>query len=474
LLNKTTSIKIFLDFKIPIMKTLEYMDALTTNKISFVRFDLLVKEQIDFAENNLDSGKEKTKKIENIKKAYNLKNLRINNFVLVDDSNETFSFVTYIEDMFRDLADSMKVKPITNRVFIGHHKQVKDILADRYRFQSFNENEESIFLEDIQNILNHIKQDFEKNKRVIIERADNLSSFLENNKNEMINREKIMKEIINLCDKYVEPFFSFLKTVNNPDGFMSALKELNLFFIEIDRDVEAMEIKKFMINYKSYYQDISNIYKKINDYRRKGQDDLVIYNSFESAFNNLQQFSSSIQDGLLINNHLEATDYQSRFDLLNDIKINNFKTSSISANYSEFVDRFLQIENSLLIEAPEDSIDENSKIIDENIINERKKIDDLFAITSKLNADLTQQIACVIGEHITILKEKDYSFDLITKIHKILKVNIADYEPFFTVYAYNSLRKNEITNVRVGFNERKKITVNNVIYEYRPIYSMGE
>ena len=82
-------------------------------------------------------------------------------------------------------------------------------------------------------------------------------------------------------------------------------------------------------------------------------------------------------------------------------------------------------------------------------------------------------ISKIIGANIKSIMNKDEKYDIIHKIHTILSANMPNYEIFFTVYAYNSIRK-KVTNVKVGYNERKRILLNKKIYEYRPVYNLGE
>jgi len=69
--------------------------------------------------------------------------------------------------------------------------------------------------------------------------------------------------------------------------------------------------------------------------------------------------------------------------------------------------------------------------------------------------------------------KKDKEIDLIYKVHKILSSNMENYKIFFTIYAYNSIRK-KINKVEVGYNKRKYIEFNNKKYSYRPVYNLGE
>lgn len=444
------------------------MDITSSHYINKDIFNIFIKEQIDIVK-NLNTKKQV---IEQIKNAYSIKNLITHRLISFDDGENKFSFVKYLEDMFRDISEDIRPKPITKRTFLDHIHNLESLIKDSKSYESYSEIEKELFLEDLKKKLNIIKQDFEKNKDIIEKEADNLSRFLEDDTNDNNLKREMMTEIIALSDKYIEPFFYFLQERNNKNGFISKMKEIKIFFDSLDDSISSWEINRFIINFKSYDKDIIDIYHKINDYRRKGSEDLIVYNSFEKAFNELNYFSEELLDGLLIKNSLESSDFHNKFNLFSSIKVDNFKKNEISLDYDDLVIRLDKIEETLLIEKNK-TIEESQNEINIDKLEKLKSINTLFDKQGKINRDNTNIISSILGANMKSLMKHDEKYDIIYKIHVILNRNMDKYDPFFTVYAYNSIRK-KINHVKVGYNERKQIKHNNNIYEYRPVYNLGD
>lgn len=444
------------------------MDSISVNFINKTQFELLVKEQIEIAES---INKDSKRICEQIKSAYSIKNLTQHRLISIDEGEAKISFINYIEDMFRDIGEDIKLKPITKRTFIDHLHNLDHLINDSYEYQAYSKNEKEIFIEDVKKKLNTIKQDFEKNKCIIENEADNLSKFLDVYQNGNSKRN-MMKKIIELSDKYIEPFFNFLQEHNNSNGFISKMRKIEAFFKSINSSEEAWEIHRFIINFKSYDKEIFNIYEKINDYRRKGSEDLQVYNAFEKAFIELQQVSDNLLDGLLTKNVLEGSDFHKKYSLFQSIKVDNFNKANVSIDYKDVVERFERIEETFLIE--KDKTNEETK---DDINNEKlktlKKTENLFSVKTRMNSKNTIFISKILEANKNNLMILDKEHDIIGKIHKALSVNMPDYDVFFTIYAYNSIRK-RISNVEVGYNKRCYIENNGKIYEYRPVYNLGE
>tara|TARA_Y100001960_G_scaffold334192_1_gene446938 strand:- start:14089 stop:15498 length:1410 start_codon:yes stop_codon:yes gene_type:complete len=468
MLNKIKTLETMLLFKTPIIKSIQRMDNIKSNYVDKTSFLICVKEQIETTERL----EEKKQVIEQIKNAYSLKNLISHRLINFDDGEDKFTFTKYIEDMFRDISEEIKPKPITKRTFIDHLNNLDSLINDSYNYNSYNKMEKELFLEDLKVKLNLIKQDFEKNKNIIEKEADSLSSFLEDKTKDVNSKREMMTQIIELSDKYIEPFFNFIQERNNNNGFISKVKKIGRFFEELGDLVEAYEINRFVLNFKSYDKEILNIYEKINDYRRKGSEDLNVYNAFEKAFKDLHDTSEDLLDGLLLRNTLESSDFNKNFSLLTSIKANNFKKTDISIDYHDLTQRTDKIEETLLIDKDKTEEEIECKIDSEKLQTIKEK-EDLFDKKGKVNIQNTNLISKIIGANIKSIMNKDEKYDIIHKIHTILSANMPNYEIFFTVYAYNSIRK-KVTNVKVGYNERKRILLNKKIYEYRPVYNLGE
>lgn len=468
MLNKTKTLETLLIFKDPIIKSIQNMDVINSHYINKDYFNILVKEQIDIVE----GLNEKKQIIEQIKSAYSVRNLISHRLISFDEGENKFSFVQYLEEMFRDISENIKPKPITKRTFLDHLNNLDNLIKDSNSYNSYSKIEKELFIEDLKKKLNIIKQDFEKNKNIIKNEADNLSRFLEDDTNDINLKREMMSEIISLSDKYIEPFFYFLQERNNKDGFISKMKKIKNFFDLLDDAIESWEINRFIINFKSYDKEILTIYNKINDYRRKGREDLAVYNSFEKAFINLNNTSEELLDGLLIKNTLESSGFHESFRLIMSIKDSQFKKNEISINYNDLSVRFDKFEESLLIEKDKTS-EEVQNEINVDKLETLKKSESLFDKKGKINIENTNNISAILGANMPNLMNIDENFDIIYKIHTILSRNMKNYDAFFTVYAYNSIRK-RINNVKVGYNERKQIEYNNKIYEYRPIYNLGE
>lgn len=468
MLNKTKTLETLLIFKDPIIKSIQNMDIINSHYVNKDYFNILVNEQVEIVK----GLNEKKQIIEQIKNAYSVKNLISHRLVSFDEGENKLSFVSYLEDMFRDISEDIKPKPITRRTFLDHLNNLDNLLKDSYNYESYSEIEKELFIEDLKKKLNIIKQDFEKNKNIIENEADNLSRFLEDDTNDINSKREMMSEIIALSDKYIEPFFNFLQERNNKNGFISKMKKIKMFFDDLDDTIESWEINRFIINFKSYDKEILSVYNKINDYRRKGREDLAVYNAFEKAFIDLNNTAEDLLDGLLIKNTLESSEFHHSFDLLTSIKVENFKKNEISMDYEDLSTRFDKIEESLLIDKDK-TIEEVLNNIDEDKLELLKKTESLFDKKGKVNIENTNTISAILGANMANLMKNDEKYDIIHKIHTILSRNMTNYDTFFTVYAYNSIRK-RINNVKVGYNERKQLKHKNSIYEYRPVYNLGD
>lgn len=468
LINKKITLCTLIEYDSPITESLILMEINKKDTIKFSTFNQFLKLEIDRIKvkhanlPNLDTI------IEKVKKCYSIVNLRNNNLVVIDDGDSSISFVSYIYDMFSELLDSMKAKPITDRIFVNHLKYLDGLIHDSSKYNAFNHIEKERYIEDIHTFLRNVKHDFDKNRNVIVDRAENLSKFFEDDFDESVNKNKVMEDIVILCEKYIEPFYSFLMNFN-PNSFIYRLKEFKAFFISNDFS-EDEEISRFIIAYASYRSDIKNVYDRINDYRRKGKTDLLVYNAFEKEFNILNNEILLLQDGKKTKNHIESSEYHKAFNHFSDLKVNNIMYSDFAIEYIHLPERFMKIEDQFLMDmdASEINNDNVDNLLDEDEILTRIKQKEINHEITNFYFDLELKITNIISTNMNYLSKQD-GVDLLQKIHHILNINIKDHKIAYTQYAYLILRA-KLKNITIKFNKRNKIIANNRFYTYRPIY----
>lgn len=240
--------------------------------------------------------------------------------------------------------------------------------------------------------------------------------------------------------------------------------------------VEEAEISKFVLNFSSYVKDIKEVYERINDYRRKGQGDLRVYNAFEKAFNALEQTVLEMQDGKLVRNNLGSNlSYLSEYPYLEDIIVSNIKPVHTANDFDGFVEQFSQIEKALLIKADVPQLTQEFKadINLERLMTRKAQKELVRAITQENNRTI-HLISNLLSRNIRELRKPDPEVDIISKVDHLLRSNLNNYRPFFTLYAYIFLRKN-VKSVQVGYNQR--LTLKDIdgkeSITYRPIYIKG-
>jgi hypothetical protein len=471
-INKTNTIATLVYYNKPIIHSLEYMDSINSNQINTTQYELFVAKELDNIKKLLSNKENFKSTINTIEKSFSVGNLKKHNLIQVDDSNGRIDFVDYIDGLFRALQSEYKIKPITNRVFVQHNNNLNEIINDSYKFDSLSDNDKELFFEDLRYFLKKVKQDFEKNITTITSKAKHLSSYLNDDIDSSINKQQIMNQIIELCDKYIEPFFKFLSTSKNKNGFVNNLVKLKIFFEKKDMNIEEQEVSRFIMSYSSYHQDIKLIYEQINEYRRKGQKDLILFNAFEAAYLDLDKEIMSLQDGKLKNNYLDTSDFHLKYNVLDNIKTNNVSRVETSINYTKVIDHFDQIEDTLLIDLKIDDAPIITDSLDQGELTSLMLKDEYARNKGTMNSKLTAKISKVINVNSHNILKKDNDIDVMHKLHVILEKNIENYKPFYVLYAYTNIRK-RIKDVRVGYNIRKTIVSENKIYRYRPIYSQG-
>ena len=468
IINKKTTLITLIEYDSPIVQSLLFMDENKRDSVKLSRFEQFLKREVDNIKIRHSGASDLKSRIERVKKAYSINNLKNNNIIIVDDGDSSLSFVNHIHEMFTDMLDSMKAKPITDRTFINHMKYLQGLMKDSESFESYSDVDRERYMEDVHTFLRTVKQDFDKNRKVIVNRAENLSRFFED-EDSTINKNVIMEEIVVLCDKYIEPFYLFLENFN-PTGFIKRLSKFKRFFVRNNLPEED-EISRFILNYASYRKDIKNVYDKINDYRRKGKNDLIIYNAFEKEFNLLNDTVMSLQDGKQTKNYLDSSDYHLSQKRFFELIVNNFGSANYAIDYEKIPQRFSKIEDALMIDMLElddiETEDKKPKITQEENIKRIKK-EELTHEISKFNLDLETRINRVLHRNMKFLQKPD-GIDLFAKIQCVLAKNIENYEVSYIQYSYLVVRQ-AIKEIRIDFNQRKKVIANNRYYSYRPVY----
>jgi len=472
MINYKSTIKYIVDYDEPFASLVEYMDHHGVTRVPLVFFELQVKQLID----KISKGTDR-QIIDAISKAYALRNLKQHNFVTHDESNESIALTKFIEMFVRNMSEKMRVKPITDKRFKAHASQLNNILNEANSYVSKTTTDKANFREYLQDFLSEVKQDFESNKRAITLRTDNLSKLLKSSEAQGGQR-LIYTKIVELCERYVEPFFQFISHTQDKNGFIPTMVRLRDFFAEQEMLDEEAEVGRFILNFSSYTKDIQHVYDRINDYRRKGQQDLIVFNGFEKAFNHLSEIVMGMQDGLLVRNDLHNNqDFIESYKRFDNIKADNEKHGNVSINYTDLIYHFKNIEKDLVFSSRRSS--QNSPLTQELNL-ERLALDkeaaSLLRARNQKNKQLILKISKLIKLHFSSFNKLEEPMDIIGDIHKVLSANLKDYRPFFTLYAYTNIRKKLLAiekqgriKVCVGYDQRNTFTYNGISYKYRPI-----
>lgn len=472
MINYKSTIKYIVDYDEPFSALVEYMDQQSVTRVPLVFFELQVKQLIDKVKKGTDR-----QIVDAISKAYALRNLKQHNFVTHDESNESIALTKFIEIFVRNMSEKMRVKPITDKRFKAHASQLDDILSEANCYASKTETDKANFREYLQDFLSEVKQDFESNKRAITLKTDNLSKLLKSSETQGAQR-LIYTKIVELCERYVEPFFQFISHTQDKNGFIPTMVRLREFFAEQEMLDEEAEVGRFILNFASYTKDIQHVYDRINDYRRKGQQDLIVFNGFEKAFNHLSEIVMGMQDGLLVRNDLQNNqDFIITYKQFDNAKTVNEKHGNVSINYIDLIEHFANIEKDLVFSSRRNS---QYSPLSQDINLERLALDkesaSLLRARNHKNKQLILKISKLIKQHFSSFNKLEGPMDIIGNIHKVLSANIEDYRPFFTLYAYTNIRKKLLAvekqgliRVCVGYDQRYTFAYKGINYKYRPI-----
>lgn len=472
MINYKSTIKYIVDYDEPFSALVEYMDQQSVTRVPLVFFELQVKQLIDKVNRGTDR-----QIVDAISKAYALRNLKQHNFVTHDESNESIALTKFIEMFVRNMSEKMRVKPITDKRFKAHASQLDDILSEANSYVSKTAIDKVNFREYLQDFLSEVKQDFESNKRAITLKTDNLSKLLKSSETQGAQRI-IYTKIVELCERYVEPFFQFISHTQDKNGFIPTMVRLREFFAEQEMLDEEAEVGRFILNFASYTKDIQHIYDRINDYRRKGQQDLIVFNGFEKAFNHLSEIVMGMQDGLLVRNDLQNNkDFISTYKQFDNAKADNEKHGNVSINYIDLIEHFANIEKDLVFSSRRNA---QYSPLSQDINLERLALDkesaSLLRARNQKNKQLILKISKLIKQHFSSFNKLEGPMDIIGNIHQVLSAHIEDYRPFFTLYAYTNIRKKLLAfekqgliRVIVGYDQRYTFSYKGINYKYRPI-----
>ena len=103
MINKKTTLITIIEHSEPIINSLVHMNEFNCNSVKLSRFESFLKREIDNITIKYAGTPDLKTRIERVKKAYNINNLKNNNVVIVDDGDSSLSFVNYIHEMFSDI-----------------------------------------------------------------------------------------------------------------------------------------------------------------------------------------------------------------------------------------------------------------------------------------------------------------------------------------------------------------------------------
>lgn len=471
LINKKKTIQMMIEYSNPILLMIEKMFNKNENFFYQTEFEFAIKETLKNAKIILDGDRPKYVSLKN---AYNINNLKFNGFIIIDEEERKVRLVSWLMDMFDSLNNYKHKKPITNRSFKSLDDSLKSLLQDSSKFIGYSDIDKELFIEDVNTFLNNAKETFDSNKEIITKQADNLSKYIDDDTYSE-NKRELMLQIIKLNDKYIEPFYDFLKTINENKnkGFMDKMKRLKGFFKLNKMLDEELLLSKFIINFSSYYKDIKIIYDKINEYRRKGKEDLILFNAIESAFNELSTLMVELKNGRQTNKYIDSTNFANDIHLFDGLKQNNYVKNDIQVNYDTLVNNIDSMYDTYLVEDKnkEQEIKTKEINIHDFFLNENKeKIMETIKIKN-----IEDKINTIIRKYKKSIIQKDEKIDMLKKIDFILRKNMDEYNVFYSLYAYSHIRE-FVKETRTGFNENTYLfdKENNIKYKYRAVYSMME
>jgi hypothetical protein len=456
----------------PIEEMLDYLHGNNSESIPIHIFQIYVKRLLENIElQHANSPHLKRIKFEIIE-SYDVQTLKKHDYIVIDEGKNMMSLNVFVDSLFRHVVDKMLLKPIPERKFRQHENNLSVIINESKRFNSKSKLERDSEIEYIKEFLRNVKSDFTSNLVAIDTHSDNLSKLIESGDINYSKRD-IMKDIGLLCDKYIEPFFRFLQTTDRSrSGFISKLGKLQDFFESEGFHYEANDINRFIIHFSKYIDEIKIIYDRINEYRRKGQQDLIVFNAFEQAFNALKKCAESVLDGKTTKNRLDSSDFHKRFTKLNGMPDSRKRLlGGIGLKY--IAENASEIESFLLLD-----INETSKVkdvvLDEVMLKKMAKEQYEKNIIIQKNNKSKMKITAIMNKYRDYLSASSSEEDIMQKTYKVLRKHLSkdEFSGHMVIMAYYYLRNNQNKQVSTGFNRRRYFIDHNasVRYIYRPVF----
>lgn len=471
--NAKTCIRILIEHSKPIEDMLEYLARNNCESIPTNVFQVYVKKLLENIDLQMANSPHRSRVKFEITESYDIKTLQRHDYIIVDEGKNLISLNDFVDSLFRHIVDKMLLKPIPERKFRQHENNLSVIINESKRFNTKNKLEREAEIEYIKEFLRSVKSDFSSNLIAIDTHSDNLSKLIESNNKEYSKRD-IMREIVTLCDKYIEPFFRFLQTTTrNQNAFIYKLSKLQDFFDAQGFVHEANDINRFIIHFSKYIDEIKVIYDRINDYRRKGQQDLLVFNAFEHAFNNLKNCAQSVLDGKTIKNTLDSSEFHHQYSKLASMPDSRKRMiGGIDLKY--IVNNAREIETFLMMESNKEAT-VSEVILDDIKLAEIAAKQEAQNRTSQKHRKNKMLITAIIKKYLTYLCAPSDDEDLIQKIYKVLKKHFPqdEFSGHLVIVAYYHIRNNQVKNIETGFNRRRYFIdqKSNIKYIYRPVFA---
>lgn len=470
--NAKTCIKTLIEYSRPIERLLDYQIRNQCETIPVDIFQTYVRELLQDVKIQLKDAANLSRVVNEITESYSIAALQRHDYVIVDEGHRAIALNGFIDSLFRHIVDKMLVKPIPERKFRQHEKTLSDIIKDSAAYNAKNQSSREVEIEYIQEFLREVKSDFSSNLLAIETHSENLSQLIESDEHELSKRE-LMNKIVELCDKYIEPFFRFLQASYKRASFIEKMGQLQQFFAREGFVYEANDINRFIIHFKKYLDEIKVVYDRVNSYRRKSKQDLRVFNAFEKAFNDLNDAVLSVLDGKRVANKLESSRFHTPYTHL-DGMLNSKKRFSSGFNADHVRRHFASIENKLLLEINNRSLIEECEV-DEDMLRRLAKEQAARHEVTKQQREHKSRINMILRRYQAFLRSPSDE-DLMQRVYKVLKKHLPDdiFSGYTVLMAYFHIRSSYVKTVRVGFNQRCYFidTNSNIKYVYRPVYAM--
>jgi hypothetical protein len=470
--NARTCMTTMLKYSKPVEDVLEYLNRNGCESVPTHTFQLYVKDLLDSIELQLGASDSLKRVKFEIAESYDIRTLKNHGYIILDEGKNLMSLSDFVDTLFRHIVDKMLLKPIPERKFRQHENNLSVIINESKRFNSKSKLERDAEIEYIKEFLRTVELDFSSNLSAIETHSGNLSKLIESKETNYSKRD-IMEEIVVLCDKYIEPFFRFLQTTNKArSGFISKLDKLQDFFEHEGFHYEANDINRFIIHFSKYIDEIKVIYDKINEYRRKGQQDLLVFNAFEQAFNALKESAESVLDGKTIKNSLESSNFHQSFSKLNGL-MEGKKRQLGGINIRYIKKHPKEIENFLLLES-NTAPTMTEVLLDDAALERMAKLQKERNKVTQRNNKNKMKITAIMHKYRTYLSAPSQDEDVMQKTYKVLKKHMPEDQltGHMVLMAYFHLRNNQNKKVSTGFNRRRFFidVAANVKYVYRPVF----